>query len=165
MNTSASICPVPFEQQPINEYQDLKESCFFRWATLELQTYFKRLTWLWLWGWLIAGPVAAASFSWAKYPGQLILSGAAGATLFLALVLLRVYLGWNYIRSRLANETIFYEESGWYDGQYWSKPPEMLTRDRLLVTYEVQPILKRLRHTFAVLACCFLGGGLVWICL
>ena len=32
-----------------------------------------------------------------------------------------------------------------YDGQVFVKPPEVLTRDRLLGTYEVKPVLARLR--------------------
>ena len=27
--------------------------------------------------------------------------------------------------------TVPYEESGWYDGQVWIKPPEILIQDRL----------------------------------
>ena len=34
-----------------------------------------------------------------------------------------------------------------YDGQVFVKPPEVLTRDRLLGTYEVKPVLAKLRRT------------------
>jgi Conserved in the green lineage and diatoms 27 len=34
-----------------------------------------------------------------------------------------------------------------YDGQTFVKPPEVLTRDRLLGLYEVKPILQRLKLT------------------
>lgn len=34
-----------------------------------------------------------------------------------------------------------------YDGQTFVKPPEVLTRDRLLATYEVRPTLAKLRST------------------
>jgi hypothetical protein len=162
MKSSAPICPVPLEQQPINEYQDLRESWFFRWGTIELRSYLMRSLVLWLTSWLIAAPVAAVSFPLAKYPIQFFLSGSAGASVIPALALLRLYLGWSYVRDRLAKETIFYEESGWYDGQTWSKPEEVLQRDRLIVAYEIQPILQRLNRTFGVLALLFVGGGLTW---
>lgn len=162
MKSSVSACPVPFEQQPLNEYEELKESWFFRWATLDLPQYVRKLCWIWSWSWLIAGPIAAASFPPAKYPAQFALAGAAGAALFLSFVLIRLYLGWTYIRSRLADATIFYEESGWYDGQLWAKPPEMLAQDRLVVTYQIQPILKRLTQTFGVLAIVSIAGALAW---
>jgi hypothetical protein len=37
------------------------------------------------------------------------------------------------------------QETGWYDGQQFVKPPEVLARDRLLGTYEVNPVMRRLR--------------------
>jgi len=49
------------------------------------------------------------------------------------LALVRLYLGW-YMCDRLISPTIFYEESGWYDGQTWTKPSEVL--QRLIVTYK-----------------------------
>ena len=162
MKSSVSSCPVPFEQQPLNEYQELQASWYFQWSTLGLPQYIQKLVWIWGWSWLVAGPLAAASFPIAKYPAQFALTGMAGATLCLSLVLLRLYLGWTYIRSRLFAATIFYEESGWYDGQLWTKPPEMVDQERLVVTYQVQPILKRLVQTFGILAIGLLAGGLVW---
>jgi hypothetical protein len=39
------------------------------------------------------------------------------------------------------------QETGWYDGQTFVKPPEVLARDRLLGAYEVNPIMSRLRKT------------------
>lgn len=162
MESSVSVCPVPFEQQPINEYQELKDSWFFSWATLDWRSYATKMAWIWGWSWLIAGPVAAASFNPGKAPGEFILSGAAIASLFMGLALLRLYLGWLYVRSRLQNPKVFYEESGWYDGQFWTKPPEVLTRDRLIVNYQVQPILQRLKRTFGLLALLFCIGGIIW---
>ncbi len=163
MESSVSVCPVPHEQQPLNEYEELKASWFFRYCTLEWREYITKIAWIWGWSWLVAGPVAAASFAPYKYGAQFILCGALGASLGVALALMRLYLGWSYVRQRLVSPTIFYEESGWYDGQTWTKPVEVLTRDRLIVTYQVQPILQRLQITFLVLALLFLVGGLVWI--
>lgn len=129
---------------------------------LDLPAYLRKMAWVWGWSWAIAGPIAASSFAPARYPVQFFLIGAGGASLFLCLVLLRLYLGWAYISSRLSDGTVFYEESGWYDGQTWSKPLEVQTQDRLVVTYEVQPLLKRLKKTLAILALSLLGGSLVW---
>jgi len=162
-DSSLKYCPVPPEQQPLNEYQQLKESGFFQWATLEKTVYQQKLTWVWGWGWLIAGPIAAASFHPQKEPVSFMLVGSAGAGLLVALVLARLYLGWSYIRSRLYSEKIFYEESGWYDGQTWKKPPEVLTRERLIATYEIQPILERLQQTTKFLITSVSVGGLIWL--
>ena len=162
MKSSAPVCPVPTEQQPINEYQDLKESWFFRWATVDLRAYLTPIAVLWSVSWFVVAPVAVVSFPFAKYPLQFLLSTSAGACLVPALALLRLYLGWVYVRDRLLKETIFYEESGWYDGQTWTKPEEVLQRDRLIVTYEIQPILKRLKRTFGLFLLLVLGGSLTW---
>jgi hypothetical protein len=50
--------------------------------------------------------------------------------------------GWSYVGDRLLSAVIPYEESGWYDGQMWVKPPEILARDRLLGSYKVLDISK-----------------------
>jgi hypothetical protein len=162
MESSVSVCPVPAEQQPINQYQELQDSWFFHWVTLDLKGYIIKLAWVWGWSWLVAGPLAAASFAPKKYFVHFLLCGAAGAGVFVALTLLRLYLGWSYVRDRLLRETIFYEESGWYDGQTWTKPPAVLTRDRLIVSYQVQPILQRLKRTFGILVLFVFGGSLIW---
>ncbi|MBD2100515.1 CGLD27 family protein [Leptolyngbya sp. FACHB-261] len=160
--SSSVVCPVPLEQRPLNEYEELRESWFFSWATLDIPTFVKRLAVVWLVGWSVSAPVAAYSFSPSRATLQFLLFAAAGASLPLGLVLLRLYLGWNYIRSRLLNATIPYEESGWYDGQYWTKPTEELTKDRLVFTYQVQPLLRRLERTFMVLGVLLVLGVLAW---
>ena len=163
--SSIQVCPVPLEQQPVNEYEELKESWFFRWATLEDSLFLRKIAVIWLIGWLITSPIAAASFSPSKSLFPFILFSNLGAGFILALILLQLFFGWHYISDRLKKETIFYEESGWYDGQTWPKPPEMLTRDRLIVSYQINPILGRLTRTGGVLALLMAGDGMVWLCL
>lgn len=163
-NTSLSACPVPFDQQPINEYRELKESWFFSWVLLEFPHYLAKLGWVWGLSLLVTGPVAAASFEPHKHPLRFVLSSSAGAAFILGLTLLRLYLGWFYVRSRLLSSTVDYEESGWYDGQSWVKTPEVLVQDQLIVSYQVQPVLQRLRWTFGGLALLLMAGGVIWVC-
>lgn len=162
IKSSVSHCPVPTEQQPLNEYQELKTSWLFSDCTLRWSDYITKLLWIWSMSWLVAGPVAAASFSPNKQLGHFLLSGAAGASVGVILILLRLLLGWLYVRDRLYNTTVFYEESGWYDGQTWSKPEEIITRDRLIVAYEIKPIIERLQYTFIGLASLFIIGIIIW---
>ena len=159
---SVSNCPVPTDQQPLNEYEELKTSWLFCDCILNWRDYITKMLWIWSLSWLVAGPIAAASFPPHKQLAHFILCGAAGASVGVILVLARLFLGWLYIRDRLYNPTVFYEESGWYDGQTWTKPQEVIMRDRLIVSYEIKPILQRLKFTSAGLAGMFLIGTIVW---
>ncbi|MGK7949935.1 MAG: CGLD27 family protein [Xenococcaceae cyanobacterium] len=163
--TTVSFCPVPLEQRPINEYEELKTSWFFSWGNLQLSIYVKKLAWVSFWSLLISAPIAAASFSPTIYPIKFILTSLGGAEILLALVLVRLYLGWSYINDRLQRDRIFYEESGWYDGQTWLKPDTMLNRDRLIVLYEIKPIFRRLNRTFLSLLGLTLIGSITWLVL
>jgi hypothetical protein len=162
-DSSVGSCPVPVEQQPIQEYEQLRDSWFFQWATLEQVPYWRKFAWVWVWGWIFVGPIAAASFPPQKQPIFFGLAGVLGSSLLVALVLLRLYLGWFYIRDRLKAEKVFYEESGWYDGQIWPKPPETLARDRLIVSYQIEPIMRRLRRTAFILGILVGGDSLAWL--
>ena len=162
IESSTYVCPVPTEQQPLNEYEELKAAGFFKTCTLNWQQYISKLVLIWGISWLIAGPVAAASFAPHKYIIQFILCGSAGASVGVLLILVRMYLGWSYIKGRLTTATIFYEESGWYDGQTWTKPAEVLSRDLLIANYQIKPILQRLQQSFISLVLGLLAGTVVW---
>ncbi len=161
--SSVEFCPVPQEQQPIYEYQQMQDSWFSRWAILENLDYGKKLAWVGFWGLVIAAPIAAASFHPIDHPIRFIISSFWGSSFLLSLVLARLYIGWSYISDRLNNTSIFYEESGWYDGQIWHKPTNMLNRDRLIVAYEIAPILKRLQRTFWLIGGLIAISGVVWL--
>ncbi|XHU96695.1 MAG: CGLD27 family protein [cyanobacterium endosymbiont of Rhopalodia gibba] len=158
-----NICPVPAEQQPVNEYENLKKSCFFRWATLETKLYWRKITYVGLIGWILSIPITAASFPPKTSPFLFILCNNLGAGLMVTLVVIQLGLSWCYVGNRLRKKTIFYEESGWYDGQTWFKPPEVLTRDRLIVSYQVDPILQRLTRTKVIIVGIIIGNIIMWL--
>ncbi len=163
MSKYSSFCPVPKEQQPINEYQELQNSGFFSWAKLARFAYITKLIWVGIWSLIVTAPLTAASFPIAKFPLQFTICTIGGCSIFVALAAVRLYLGWIHIKNRLNSETVFYEESGWYDGQTWIKTPEVLARDRLLVSYEVQPIINRLQFTLATLLGTAIVGTGLWL--
>lgn len=142
-----SRCPVPPEQLPINQYQDISQSWFYSWGRCDLWAYTKPLLILWGVSWIIAGPVSAASFMPGKQPISFVIWASTGALVLPVLTLIQLYVGWIHIGHRLKERSVFYEESGWYDGQIWEKPDDVMDRDQLIMTYEVQPILKRVRMT------------------
>ncbi|ERN42416.1 protein of unknown function (DUF1230) [Rubidibacter lacunae KORDI 51-2] len=156
-------CPVPCEQQPLQEYEQMRGAWLFCWATLEGSAYWRKLGWVWAWGWVAAGPIAATSFAPNSNPLHFTLCASGGAAAFVLLLLLRLYTGWSYIDNRLSCQSVSYEESGWYDGQTWEKPPEVLVRDRLVADYQVRPLLKRLRATLAVLLSIAAIAGAAWV--
>ncbi|KAG8642689.1 protein CONSERVED IN THE GREEN LINEAGE AND DIATOMS 27, chloroplastic isoform X1 [Manihot esculenta] len=139
---------VPFEQRPVNEYESLKDGALYSWGELGPQSLFLRLGGLWLVTFTVLGvPIAAASFNPEREPLRFILAAGTGTLLLVSLIVLRIYLGWSYVGDRLLSAVVPYEESGWYDGQMWVKPPEVLARDRLLGSYKVKPVIKLLKQT------------------
>lgn len=149
MSFSRNMCPVPFDQQPLNEFYALKNSCFFSFFGFKLSKYVYSILSICFISTLLFTPLILAniSFSWNLF----LFDELFCVILLLSLILIRLYLGWSYIIYRLFSATVFYEESGWYDGQIWIKTPEMLTKDRLIGTYYVLPLLRRIKLTFIVL--------------
>ncbi|POO00756.1 hypothetical protein TorRG33x02_033870 [Trema orientale] len=139
---------VPFEQRPVNEYSSLKDGTLYSWGELGPGQFFLRLGGLWLVTFTALGvPIAAASFNPSREPLRFVLAAGTGTLFLVSLIVLRIYLGWSYVGDRLLSAVIPYEESGWYDGQMWVKPPEVLARDRLLGSYKVKPVVKLLKQT------------------
>ncbi|KAK9866550.1 hypothetical protein WJX84_001367 [Apatococcus fuscideae] len=149
----AAACPVPSEQQPVRELQALQDIFAFNWATMPLPQFVGRLGIVWAGFFATMGlPVSAVTFNPQDQPTEFFASAGLGSLCVVTIVVLRLYLGWSHVGNRLLSATCEYEESGWYDGQIWVKPPQYLARDRLLGTYTVRPALARLRTTLLGLA-------------
>ena len=155
MNDSEYICPVPKEQRPLNEYKKIKESNNFIWCINGKSIYVKSLFYMFISSFIISSLLLiVSSFSFANIKYFFIYS-LIGAIIIMIFLCLRSYLGWHYIYNRLMEATVPYEESGWYDGQIWIKPPEVLIQDRLIGTYEIYPGLSRLHLTLIFLSVLF----------
>nr|YP_009394359.1 hypothetical protein [Leptosiphonia brodiei]ARW62921.1 hypothetical protein [Leptosiphonia brodiei] len=147
MFTSKTNCPVPFEQQPLNEYLSLKRSWLFAWSISSNKFFIFGLSCLFF----IFGPFISflAKFlvpmSMYDFYHNFLLNLLIG-DIIAFLFLLRIYLGWSYILKRLLSATIFYEESGWYDGQIWVKNSDYLMQDRLIGLYQVMPFITRIKY-------------------
>lgn len=144
-------CPVPVDQIPIKEYESMSESWFYSWGTRELKGYLVPILSLWAVSWLVMGPMAAVSFVPSKLLPQFIISASLGALLLPTLALVQLYVGWQHVCDRLSKKSVPYEESGWYDGQIWEKPEDVINRDRLIADYQVKPFMLRMQRTFAVI--------------
>lgn len=147
MFTIKTNCPVPFEQQPLNEYLLLKKSWLFSWSASSKRVFIIVLVSLFLVLPLLVTLCFKVFVSSYDYYYNLCMNLFIG-NVVMFLTLLRIYLGWSYILKRLLSATIFYEESGWYDGQIWVKTSDYLMQDRLIGLYQVMPFIVRIKYTF-----------------
>ena len=143
-------CPVPKNQRPLNEYNELKNSFGFRWTIETPQIFFKTLIILLIYIISVVTIFISNTHDWKHNIFELLLWIISSSFVILTLFVLRFYLAWEYIYNRLMNASVNYEESGWYDGQTWIKTNEILMQDRLVGSYEVLPIVTRLRLTLAL---------------
>jgi hypothetical protein len=150
MSIYKDICPIPFDQQPLNEYAQLKELLLFDWSATTIANFIKKLVTIFLLIVIITSSISIIItnqkymlFSW-----SIIYYNTIFATLTIESILVRLYLGWSYILKGLLSATVFYEESGWYDGQLWIKPSNVLIQDRLVGVYQVMPIILKLKVIF-----------------
>nr|YP_010338344.1 hypothetical protein MW410_pgp086 [Bangia atropurpurea]UNJ18294.1 hypothetical protein [Bangia atropurpurea] len=152
MNLYNNQCPVPLDQQPVNEYNSLKDSWFFCWPTLSSSSYNKKITITLIVSCFLVSPILLSIFPITKLPLKFFFSEFITSSLITAFILIRLYLGWSYVVKRLMSATVFYEESGWYDGQIWVKPSEILLKDRFIGLYEVFPLLNKIKNTLYFLS-------------
>ena len=89
-------------------------------------------------------PLANLFFDFLKSPLNFCLINSILSFFFILVIISRLFLSWNYIKQRLNNSVIFYEESSWYDGQIWSKPKSILFQERFIYMYQVLPIIKKI---------------------
>ncbi|MBO6975760.1 MAG: CGLD27 family protein [Prochlorococcus marinus CUG1435] len=156
-----SICPVPREQQPTNEFIELSKSTIFSWPKTK-----KSLTIVLIKFWLGAFALFLIISSGSIYFKTSILKYTL-LSLFSSisvplLISIRLYLGWNHVFKRLNSERVEYEESGWYDGQVWEKPLVLKEKESLIASIEVKPILKNLIQTFSIFLILALSGILLF---
>jgi hypothetical protein len=144
-------CPVPNEQRPLNEYLNLKNSFSFNWPTFNINTYIFNLTLFSFFLLFFSFQFTNYFYSILEFPIKFFLQNSFIIINFNILFLVKIYSGWSYIGKRLFNPIVNYEESGWYDNQVWLKSVKILKQDRLIYSYKVSPILKRLEKSIIYL--------------
>ncbi|GFZ16225.1 YCF36, putative [Actinidia rufa] len=102
-------CPVPLDQQPINEYRALSSSFPFSWAAADLVEYCSRLFVTGASFALLVGlPVAFFGSAGHQYsePVRPSLAAASSGLFVVTLAVVRMYLGWSYVGNRLLSATV-----------------------------------------------------------
>ncbi|KAK4401221.1 putative serine/threonine-protein kinase SIS8 [Sesamum angolense] len=132
---SETGCPVPLDQQPINEYHSLSTSFPFSWASGDIVEFCSRLFATGACFSLFVGlPVSWFGSVGPKSEPIRLLLAAASSGFFIVLPL----SGWaGLMWGRAVN--------------IWVKTAEVLARDRLLGSFSVKPVLSRLKTTLVVL--------------
>ena len=157
---NSSKCPVPKEQQPTNEFLELSNSKIFALAK-NSKKFSIILISFWLLAFLIFLVISSGSNYFNTYLLKYIFLSFFGSLSIPLLITIRLFLGWSHIYKRLTSENIEYEESGWYDGQIWTKPIELKEKESLIASIEVKPILKNLKQVTSVIISLILIGILI----
>ena len=157
---SNSKCPVPKEQQPTNEFLELSNSKVFALAKTSKKFSIILIS-TWLISFLIFLIISSGSTYFHTYLLRYIFLSFFGSLSVPLLITIRLLLGWNHIYKRLTSEIIEYEESGWYDGQIWIKPIELIEKESLIASIEVKPILKKIKQVASIIFSLILFGILI----
>ena len=155
----AGPCPVPQDQRPLREYQQLLESWFFVWpAGPDGWPLLRALGLSFLLLLPLALVVATGSVPLRHDIPRLVVAAATASVSLPLLLLLRQWMGWTYVQKRLLADQVYYEESGWYDGQVWPKPLPWLQQDQLVARHQIGPVLSRLRLSLTVAGLLLVAG-------
>ena len=156
-----SKCPVPRDQQPTNEFIELSKSTIFSWPKSKKSLIFALFK-FWIGAFVIFLVISSGSIYFKSSILKYILLSFFSSLAIPLLISIRLYLGWNHVFKRLISERIEYEESGWYDGQVWTKPLVLKEKESLIASIEVKPILKNLIQIFSIILMFALSGILLF---
>ena len=154
-------CPVPKDQQPTNEFIELSKSKIFTWPKSKKAFSFILLK-FWIGTFFIFVVISSGSVYFETSTLRYILLSFFSSLSLPFLFSIRLYLGWNHIFKRLTSEKVEYEESGWYDGQTWTKPLKLKEKESLIASLEVKPILKNLIQILSIIIIVALIGILLF---
>lgn len=149
-------CPVPRDQRPFYEYLKLKQSVILGWVGLNETRYTKRFFVGFLVIFTLLFPILNSIISLFSYPLQAFLLNLLLSLISLSLLYTYFFVAWFYTGQRLLEAKVLYEESGWYDGRIWIKPPAILKHERLLYHYQLVPLINRIKNTLKLIFLCIL---------
>ena len=152
-----SKCPVPKEQQPLNEFIELSKSTTFSWPKSKKSLTLVLLK-FWTASFLLFLIISTGSVYFKTSIFKYILLSLLSSLSIPFLISIRLYVGWKHVFKRLNSEKVEYEESGWYDGQVWQKPLNLKEKESLIASNEVKPILKNIIQISSIILILALTG-------
>ena len=152
-----SKCPVPKEQQPLNEFIELSKSTTFSWPKSKKSLTLVLLK-FWTASFLLFLIISTGSVFFKTSIFKYILLSLLSSLSIPFLISIRLYIGWKHVFKRLNSEKVEYEESGWYDGQVWQKPLNLKEKESLIASNEVKPILKNIIQISSIILILALTG-------
>ena len=152
-----SKCPVPKEQQPLNEFIELSKSTTFSWPKSKKSLTLVLLK-FWAVSFLLFLIISTGSVFFKTSIIKYILLSLLSSLSIPFLISIRLYIGWEHVFKRLNSEKVEYEESGWYDGQVWQKPLNLKEKESLIASNEVKPILKNIIQISSIILTLALSG-------
>ena len=154
-------CPVPRDQQPTNEYIELSQSIVFSWPKTK-KSLILVLIKFWVGAFVLFLVISSGSIYFKTSLLKYILLSLFSSLSIPLLITIRLYLGWKHVFKRLTSEKVEYEESGWYDGQVWTKPLTLKEKESLIASIEVKPVLNNLIQIFSIISVLALSGILLF---
>ena len=145
------LCPVPRDQRPFYEYIRRKQSNLVGWVGLNESGYASRFFVTLLALFSLSFPITSWIVSFSYYPLESFLINLIFCLAVQALIYGYFFVAWVYAGRRLLAAKVWYEESGWYDGKVWIKPPSILRHERLLYHYQLVPLVTRLGKTLRLI--------------
>lgn len=156
-------CPVPKDQRPINEYMKLVQSDFFNWPILTETIFKRKISKIFFLCFTLSLPFSNLFFEFNKSFIKLLIINSAVSSFWVILIILRLFLGWDYIKKRLDNSKVFYEESSWYDGRIWQKTKNILFQEKLIYMYQVLPTIKKIINMLILMCNLFITFLLMFL--
>lgn len=143
---------VQSSQEPRNEVREVLEPG--NWGLLALPWILLRYAGIFAiifaFGWLLTDNYDTYN-ELVKIPiaNRLTLSAVMGASasFFSAL---RLFGQWNYIKDRLTETNLYFEQTGWADGFKAQKPQDTIFRDKILRDEEILPRLATVQQSFLI---------------
>ncbi|WP_320667662.1 CGLD27 family protein [Prochlorococcus sp. MIT 1307] len=162
MSQENIYCPVPRAQIPIEEFVEMSKSWFFSWP-INNDSHFNRKLFI---SWMLVLPInlilGTGSLQLRSDIPKLLALSSLASLVFPLILLIRLWLSWQYILKRLYSEKIEYEKSGWYDGAKWDKPIEWRQRDLLIARHDVMPIIHEINQSIIVIISIIVSGLMIY---